>query len=146
MVSTSSVDGEDCRLRENINSPLFGSSYFSSILRQMQILTGLTGAVLQTRKQQDALGAYTCASAWIKCESFWFYWVLTVYTRLGFSVLCQIAEYSRCPVYQVLHQLAEDLDTNKKKTRGKPKLVPRFAVGTSNEGLFKRDSSNKYYY
>ena len=35
------------------------------------------------------------------------------------------------PVYQVLHQVAEDLDTNK-KTRGKPKLVPRFAAGTSN--------------
>ena len=44
----------------------------------------------------------------------------------------KIAEYSRCPVNQVLHQVAEDLDTNKKKTRGKPKLVPRFAAGTSN--------------
>ena len=36
--------------------------------------------------------------------------------------LYQIAEYSRCPVYQVLHQVAEDLDTNFKKkhtfTRG----------------------------
>ena len=32
-------------------------------------------------KKQDALGAYTYASLWIKCESFWFYWVLTVYAR-----------------------------------------------------------------
>ena len=49
-----------------------------------------------------------------------------------YQVLYQIAEYSRCPVYQVLHQVAEDLDTNKnKKPRGKPKLVPCFAAGTS---------------
>ena len=75
--------------------------------------------------QQDALGAYTCASSWIKCESFLFYWVLTLYARLG--------SLSRCPVYQVLHQVVEDLDTNKKQTRGKPKLVPRFAAGTSNK-------------
>ena len=45
--------------------------------------------------------------------------------------IIHIAEHSRCPVYQVLHQVAEDLDTNKKKTRGKPKRVPRFAAGTS---------------
>ena len=38
-------------------------------------------------RKQDALGAYTCTSSWIKCESFWFYWVLTVYARLGFSVI-----------------------------------------------------------
>ena len=31
------------------------------------------------------------------------------------SQLYQIAKYSHCPVYQVLHQVAEDLDTNKNK-------------------------------
>ena len=55
-----------------------------------------------------------------------------LYTQDFASQLYQIAEYSRCPVYQVLYQVAEDLDKNKKKTRGKPKLVPRFAAGTSN--------------
>mgnify|MGYP001800365706 CR=1 FL=1 len=30
------------------------------------------------------------------------------------SQLYQIAEDSLCPVYQVLHQVAEDLDKNKK--------------------------------
>ena len=52
---------------------------------------------------------------------------------LSFSTkLYRIAEYGRCPVYQVIHQVAEELDKNKKKkTRGKTKLVPRFAAGTS---------------
>ena len=37
--------------------------------------------------------------------------------------------------------MAEDLDTNKKKkkkSRGKPKLVPRFAAGTSKKAIQSR--------
>ena len=57
-------------------------------------VTGLhrgTNSVSIIQFQQYSLGAYTCSSSWIKCKNFWFY---------------------RCPVYQVLHQVAEDLDTN----------------------------------
>ena len=57
-----------------------------------------------------------------------------LYTQDLASQLYHIAEYSRCPVYQVLHQVAEDLDT-KKNTRGKPKLVLRFAAGTSKKQM-----------
>ena len=43
------------------------------------------------------------------------------------------------PVYQVLHQVVKERDTIKekktKKTRGKPKPVPRFAAGTSNKEI-----------
>ena len=68
--------------------------------------------------KQDPLGAYTCASSWIKCESFDFieFWL---YTQDLASQLYQVAEYSRCQVYQVLHQVAEDLDTNKKTKQKK---------------------------
>ena len=80
------------------------------------------GCLLIFIVKQDALGAYTCAISWIKCESFWFYWVLAVYARLGFSV-------------QYIKYYIKWLKTStqiKKKTRGKPKLVPRFVAGTSN--------------
>ena len=75
--------------------------------------------------KQDALGAYTCASSWIKCESLWFYWVLTVHARLGFSVAVQYIKYD-------IKWLKTSTQIKKNKKRGNPKLVPRFAAGTSN--------------
>ena len=45
-------------------------------------------------------------------------------------IICETWLLSHCPVYQVLHQVTEDLNTNKKKTRDKPKLVSCFTSGT----------------
>ena len=45
-------------------------------------------------------------------------WKLVILLSSVYQVLYQIAEYSRCPVYQVLNQVTEDLDTNLKKKHG----------------------------
>ena len=59
--------------------------------------------------------------------------------------LYQIAEYSRCPVYQVLHQVTEDLDTKKKKKkkRGKPKLGPSSKKGLSHKKKTRKKNKSK---
>ena len=48
----------------------------------------------------------------------------TVYARLGFSVAVQYIKY-------YIKWLKTSTQIKKKKTRGKPKLGPRFAAGTS---------------
>ena len=97
----------------------------------------------ETRRSRSVC---TCASSWIKCESFWFYGVLTVYARLGFSILYQTAKYiaAVCSISSITLSGWRPQKKNLKKNTGQTlaKLVLCFAAGTSKSWFIK--SSKKY--
>ena len=63
----------------------------------------------------------------------WFYWVLTVYARLGFSVIYSRWIYPQSSISSITSSGWRPRHKHKKKTQGNSKLVPHFAAGYSNE-------------